>query len=64
MKVHILLKILRKKRIEKGLIKLLLSPPALVVDLHQNACYSVRAYRASNVNNMMMELYLPSGSFS
>jgi len=29
-------KILRKKRMEKGLIKLLLSPPVLVADLHQN----------------------------
>jgi hypothetical protein len=47
MKVHILLKSLRKKRIEKGLINLLLSLPALVADLHQNACYSVRAYTVS-----------------
>jgi hypothetical protein len=45
MKFHIVLlilltvdvvKILRKKRSEKGLIKLLLPPPVLVADLHQN----------------------------
>jgi hypothetical protein len=29
-------KILRKKRMEKRLIKLLLPPPVLVADLHQN----------------------------
>ena len=31
-----IVKILRKKRMEKGLIKLLLPPPVLVADLHQN----------------------------
>lgn len=51
MKVHIVLKILGKKRMEKGLIKLLLPPSALAADLHQNSYYSARAYRASNVNN-------------
>lgn len=51
-------KILRKKRMEKGLIKLLLPPPVLVTDLHQTPTNRL------GLIGPHVELFLPSGSLS